>query len=146
MQLEDQQLHEQDADGTMQLLISLLKDLNKALKDSEGSGTPAIHMYSILDQVAALHEELNKSELCSVRFGLHEVDAELICILKHCKDDEKRKRVRGQNVVMTSIVRLRFFVSLSGHCPPNLWLRFSQISLASSSHRESRQKKFARSC
>ncbi len=104
MQLQEQQLDEADADGTIQLLISLLKDLYKALKDSEGSGTPAIHMYSILDQVAALHEELNQSEVCSLHVRLQEVDAELIRVLKHCKDDEKRQRVRFESIVLYCMV------------------------------------------
>ena len=78
----------------MQSLLCLLKKLNQSLQKSAGTGTPAIHMYSILDQIAALHDELYQRELGRDGLGLHAIDAELICVLKLCKDDEKRKRVR----------------------------------------------------
>ena len=93
---EDEPIVEQENDKNLllhfRLLIKRLKNLSDVLRDSEGSGTPAIHMYSILDQVAALHDDFS----CNEHIGtmLKEVDLELICILQHCKDDHKRTQVR----------------------------------------------------
>ena len=73
-------------------LLNLLKQLSVALADSQGSGTPAIHMYSILDQVAALHDDCSHVEHAGV---LQQVDGELMRVLQHCNDDLKRQKVRA---------------------------------------------------
>jgi hypothetical protein len=74
-------------------LVLILKDLMKALEASIGTGTPAVHMYSILDQVAAVRHEIGSEHTQSVSTSLLEVDSLLIYLLKHCKDDGMRKKV-----------------------------------------------------
>ena len=105
--VQEQQRDERVDDDTdlptsMQSLLCLLKNLNQSLEKSDRTGTPAIHMYSILDQIAALHDEFKQLELDRDEYGLHAIDAELICILKRCKDDEKRKRVRPKADVLVN--------------------------------------------
>ena len=93
----------QDMEILMQPLINCLNSLSKALDNacvSEQSGTPAIHMYSILDQVAALRAAPVLAAMAGMQQKLHEVDVELVRILKHCNDDEKRKGVRSSSVIL----------------------------------------------
>ena len=73
-----------------QSLIDNLKTLRKELEASPG--TPAVHMYSILDQIAALHDDFShKSDL---QPSLQEIDGELISVLQQCLTDVKRNQVR----------------------------------------------------
>jgi hypothetical protein len=148
---------EQDKDENLmlhfQLLINLLKHLSDVLRASQGSGTPAIHMYSILDQVAALHDDFSRIEHLVTM--LREVDIELLCILQHCKDDHKRKQVRFMSssipVPRPQLIVYYFCFCfcfcfdfyLAGHRPPNLWQRLSQLALASFQFGRPRQKKSA---
>jgi hypothetical protein len=143
--------HDHDDDGafvdeTMQLLIGLLKNLNKELSDSKGTGTPAIHMYSILDQVAALHVCFDQREggVCQ-HARLREVDAELIRVLENCNDDKKRKRVSPTCCLQHRATRpADAFPLSSGHCPPNLRLRIPPFSMASSKYNSADQTKSSR--
>jgi hypothetical protein len=139
--LNEPLLDVQDDDGafvdkTVQLLIGLLKNLNKELSDSKGTGTPAIHMYSILDQVAALHVCLDERDggVCQHAM-LQEVDAELILVLENCNDDKKRKRVSVSGCLQHRATRRAdVFTPSSGHRPPNLRLRLPPFLMASSTH------------
>jgi hypothetical protein len=152
---KDESIVEQDNDKNLLLhfrsLINRLKHLSVVLRASGGSGTPAIHMYSILDQVAALHDDFSCIEHLVTM--LREVDLELICILQHCKDDHKRKQVQCMSssipVPHPQLIVYYFCFCfcfcfdfyLAGHRPPNLWQRLSQLALASFQFGWSCQKK-----
>lgn len=73
-----------DLDGLLRSLVHNLETLMRALEDSSGSGTPAIHMYSILDQVAALHDEVDCCTLGHLQTTMQQIDEQLVCILKQC--------------------------------------------------------------
>ena len=81
---------EETCGETMDVLVKLLDDLKAALYDCSNPGTPAIHLYSILDQVAALHDAFNSDA------RWHQVEILLICTLRRCQDDTKRNRVKRQ--------------------------------------------------
>ncbi len=128
--------------GMMETLIKLLNNLKDELKSIPG--TPAIHLYSILDQVASLHDLLNSEERWP------QVEILLVCTLRQCQDCTKRNRVRrqgGRNCVcekfrlmITSDLHFSF---VPGYCSPSVWLRVSQITLAPPPRRGSRCEKLA---
>ena len=72
-------------------LVLRLKKLYSELKSTPSRGTPAVHMFSILDQVAALHDEFS-SEI-DLKAALQEVDSELINVLQQCQIDINRNQV-----------------------------------------------------
>ena len=149
--LNEPQQGVQDDDGAfvddaMQLLIGLLKNLNKELSDSKGTGTPAIHLYSVLDQVAALHVCFDQREGGTCQHAkLQEVDAELIRVLANCNDDKKRKRVSQTCCFQHRATRsANVFSPSSGHCPPNLRVRISPFFVAASKYCSPDQTKSSR--
>ncbi len=87
-----------DLDGLLRSLVNNLETLMRALEESSGSGTPAIHMYSILDQVAALHDEVDCCTLGHLQTTMQQIDEQLVCILKQCKDDGRRQGVRPTRI------------------------------------------------
>jgi hypothetical protein len=128
---------EQSSGGMMETLIKLLNNLKDELKSIPG--TPAIHLYSILDQVAALRDLLNSEGRWS------EVEILLVCTLRQCQDCTKRNRVRrqgGRNYVCEHFRLMNtsdlHFSFVPGYCSPSVRLRISQITLAPLPHRGSR--------
>ena len=133
---------EQSSGEMMETLIKLLNNLKDELKSVPG--TPAIHLYSILDQVAALHDLLNSDGRWL------EVEILLVGTLRQCQDCTKRNRVRRQGGRIYVCEKFRLMNSsdlhssfVPGYCSPSVRLRISQITLAPPPHRESRCEKLA---
>jgi hypothetical protein len=107
-----------------QSLVDNLQTLRNELQASPG--TPAVHMYSILDQIAALHDDFShRNDLQTL---LQEIDDELIRLLQQCLTDVKRNQVHFHQC-SSYICALNSHVWLLGQCSSNLWLRFPPLSL-----------------